>query len=558
MQRMNRTSRGSGIRASAAFTLTELMVAVGVLVVVIVAAAKIFSSASKVSAVAEANADLIQTATAIEQQIRADFSNLPKNTFMVIQQVEVNPAGSAQTTVDPSLGSAEIRADQIAFFTRGARTTTAYLGSQEGSQTGNGTGVAATWIPESAIARVYYGHGCMAPTLPVGFDPYSLQDSNASLVPWVSGGVEMQRFTDGAFVGTGNVTAAKASNWPLVRLATLLGSDGTTSNRFGSSAINASVSLFTSKAVRLGPLATTYPTAWSPLWTTGRVDFIKWQPDDVYSQMAYQANAQQVPQGLPFIQSNLGSVWALPSTRLRMIQTLANWAVPATSQNASNGAAQLYVTYPRVEKAPPSTAKLDQMLAAPILAANCSSFKVEWTWADGVGRSFGGYTDNTTPNGSEAIGMYVGAGAAQPWFGLDDPGARLANSAVRPVSNSANFLAGGGVPSTFALGSPLVVGTQSNSDLVCSVEGVINRGGDLGVKDRPVWRIPTEQGAKRVYQAVFGFNQDEPSNVNPSSGQRGPYTPLPSAVRITVRLHDALGRIEGGRVFQFIVDLPKR
>jgi len=69
MQRMNRTSPGSGIRASAAFTLTELMVAVGVLVVVIVAAAKIFSSASKVSAVAEANADLIQTAANFTEQL---------------------------------------------------------------------------------------------------------------------------------------------------------------------------------------------------------------------------------------------------------------------------------------------------------------------------------------------------------------------------------------------------------------------------------------------------------------------------------------------------------
>jgi hypothetical protein len=42
------------------------------------------------------------------------------------------------------------------------------------------------------------------------------------------------------------------------------------------------------------------------------------------------------------------------------------------------------------------------------------------------------------------------------------------------------------------------------------------------------------------------------------TGARGPYTPLPSALRITLRLHDPLGRIEGGRDFQFIVELPKR
>jgi len=551
MSRMTRS-----IRASAAFTLTELMVAVGVLVVVIVAAAKIFSSASKVSAVAEANADLIQTATAIEQQIRADFANLPKNTFMVIQQVEVNPVGFLQTTVDPSLGSAEIRADQIAFFTRGARTTTAYLDSQEAS---SNSGVATTWIPESAVARVYYGHGVLAPTLPVGVDPTVFQGNHdgAPLAPWISDTVETRRFSDGVF-GSGRITAAKASQWPLVRLATLMGTDGTLSSKYASGVTNASLSLFANERVRIGPISTAYPNSYAPSWLTGRVDFIKWQPDDVFSQMAYQPDAQQIPSALPYIRPNLSEVWSKPSTRLRMIQTLADWASPATAVNAANGAGVLYAAYPRVEKSPLSTAKLDQMLTAPVLAANCSSFKVEWTWADGVGRSFGGYSDNTVPSGNEPIGMYVASGASQPWFGLDDLGVGLDNSAVRPVSNSPNFLGGGGVPSTFAVGSPLVVASQNNSDLACSVEGPINRNGDQNVINRPAWRTGPEQESKRVYQAVFGFNQDNPTVTNPSAEQRGPYTPLPSAVRITVRLHDALGRIEGGRVFQFIVDLPKR
>jgi hypothetical protein len=57
---------------------------------------------------------------------------------------------------------------------------------------------------------------------------------------------------------------------------------------------------------------------------------------------------------------------------------------------------------------------------------------------------------------------------------------------------------------------------------------------------------------------VFGFNQTDPSVTAFSAGNRGPYTPLPSALRITVRLHDPLGRIEGGRDFQFIVELPRQ
>lgn len=562
----------SSIRRAAAFTLTELLIAVGVLVVVITAAAKIFSASSKVAAVAEANADLIQTATAIESQIRADFSNIPKNSFLVIQQVEVNAFGQAQNpVVDPSLGAAEIRADQIAFFTRGSRQTTQYTGSQESN---SNNGVATTWTAESAIARVYYGHGVTAPALPLGTGPFSYENSNASVVPWKGGRAELERWTDGAAQGVGNIPLTKASNWPLVRLSTLLASDGmpttfdaagaatnTTLPVYGAASVNASVSLFANRAIRLNPLATKYPNTYAPLWTSGRVDVVKWQPDDLYSQTAFQSDAQQAITGIPFIRQQLTSPWGGPSIRLRMIQTLANWAAPATSVGAGNGANELFVSYPRVEKAALSSAKADVMLTAPVLAPNCSSFKVEWTWGHGVGRSFSGAGAGNQPQGGEAIGMFIRTGTpvpAQPWFGLDPLGAgSVGASAVRPVSNGPNFLDNGSVGEWGAIGVPLVVG-NSQADLVCSVEGPINRNGDALVVNRPVWRCGADQDSKRVYQAVFGLNQDDASNVNPFSGQRGPYTPFPSAIRITVRLHDPLNRIEGGRDFQFIVDLPKR
>lgn len=557
-----------GVRRARAFTLTELLIAVGVLVVVITAAAKIFSAASKVAAVSEASADLIQTATAIESQIRADFANLPKNGFMVIQQVEVNPLGQAQNpVVDPALAAAEIRADQVAFFTRGVRQTTQYTGSQEAASS---NGIAQTWTPESAVARIYYGHGVTAPAIPLNTGPFSYENQNASIVPWKGGRAELERWPDGAAQGAGNIPLVKASNWPLVRLSTLMGTDGlpttvdgagnatnTSYPRFGAAQTNASVTLFTNRAVRLNPLATKYPNTYAPLWTSGRVDVVKWQPDDLYTQMVHQADAQQNLQSIPFIAPNLTAPWNAPSSRLRMIQTLANWAVPATSLNPGNGANALYVSYPRVEKAAPSAAKIDQMLTAPVLAPNCSSFKVEWTWADGVGRSFSGAGVGNTPAPADPVGMIVkGAQAgnpAQPWFGIPTTG-----STVRPVSNSPLFLNfnNGQLPANNewgAIGVPLVIDNGS-SGIVCSVEGPLNP----NEGNAPIWRCSGEQDSKRVYQAVFGFNQEDTSVLNPISGQRGPYTPLPSAIRITIRLHDPLGRIEGGREFQFIVDLPKR
>ena len=54
------------------------------------------------------------------------------------------------------------------------------------------------------------------------------------------------------------------------------------------------------------------------------------------------------------------------------------------------------------------------------------------------------------------------------------------------------------------------------------------------------------------------MNQSDAAVISPAATTRGPYTPLPSALRITMRLHDPLGRIEGGREFQFIVNLPQR
>ena len=544
------------LRARAAFTLTELLIAVGVLVVVIVASAQIFASASKVSAVAEANADLLQTAAAIESQVRADFENLPKNGFLVLQQVEVNPPGGT-TSPDPDLPTAEIRADQVAFFTRGVRTTTQYTGSQNVLAI---NGVAREWLPESAVARVYYGHGYLATTVPVGFGPTFYEDSNAPPVPWKSGRVETERWDTGQIGAAANIPPVKSSQWPLVRMATLMGTDGVINPRYANASVNASIRLFASRSVRLGPLSTAYPTVYDPLWTSGRVDICKWQPDDLFSQMAYQPAANQSVTGIPFLQPP-NAVWSLPSSRLRMIQTLAPWAVPATSVSPQNGGGQLYISYPRVEKAALGAAKSEQMLSAPILAANCSSFKVEWTWADGVGRDVGVNTGGPNPNANAGIGMFVGARATQPWFGLDVPSLPLGQNAVRPLSNFRNWRDDGAGDLWGTIGLPLVYGrggVNPTDDLVTSVEGIVNRSSDSTVENRPVWKTGVEQGSKRVYQAVFGFNQDDPSEVNPGAFGRGPYTPLPSALRITIRLHDPLGRIEGGREFQFIVDLPKR
>ena len=71
------------------FTLTELLVAVGVLIVVILATARIFGTVTKVTSAGEANADMLQTAQAIERQLRNDLARISTDGFFLIQGVEV-------------------------------------------------------------------------------------------------------------------------------------------------------------------------------------------------------------------------------------------------------------------------------------------------------------------------------------------------------------------------------------------------------------------------------------------------------------------------------------
>lgn len=571
MQRLGRRAR-----ALLAFTLIEILVAVGVLVIVIIAVAQIFSSASKVAAVSEANAEILQAANALEQQLRADLANLPDNGFMVIQQVEVGARGAPESgALDSSLAGQEIRADQIAFFTRGFRSTTQLIGSQESSFIPfNGVQIVTGWAPEAAVCRMYYGHGFTAPTVPVGLDAYSYLDKDAPVVPWIGGQVETQRWTDGAAQAAARVTASKPSNWPLVRMATMLSADGTTTRDYAGRANFSSLSLFTDRRIALGKLAANNPTAatYYPLWTSGRVDHVKWQPDDIFSQTAYQVNQQGFPVVLPFIfDDGSGALAQLsirkPSVRLRMLQTLAPWATPATRLVPANGDNALYVAYPRVEKVALGPDRSEVMLTAPVLAANCSSFKVEWTWESGKDS---GFLDNGFP-----LGMYVQPGSTstatgangrafrQPWFGLDDPSILVNDPefplAVRPASNSPRAVqSGNGVWNAqggqwgFCEPPLLYPDDPSAAEQIFSaIEGPL-------VGGAPIRQCHPDQGGKRVYQAVFGFNKRDPSIQAYVAPREGPYTPLPTAIRVTARLHDALGRIEGGREFQFVIDLPKR
>ena len=119
-----------------AFTVVELLIAVVVMLAVIIATSKIVNTASKVSSTGEANADVLQQGTVIEEQMRRDLERLCRDGYMAIQCVAVrndvnqviSPAANAPL-LNPQLdANAILRCDQIVFFTAGTETSARWAG----------------------------------------------------------------------------------------------------------------------------------------------------------------------------------------------------------------------------------------------------------------------------------------------------------------------------------------------------------------------------------------------------------------------------------------------
>ena len=130
-----------------AFTLVELLVSITVLLIILGAVARIFSTASKVSGLGEANADLQTTATAIERLVRSDIERINREGFLAIQCVAVRndvnrwiyqaPNDLTIPLLDPNRPVDEyLRCDQIVFFTDRQQPTAQYQAPGGAGNTG--------------------------------------------------------------------------------------------------------------------------------------------------------------------------------------------------------------------------------------------------------------------------------------------------------------------------------------------------------------------------------------------------------------------------------------
>ncbi len=493
------------------FTLTELMVAVIVLLVVIVATSKIFGTASKVTGLGQAGAAVLQEAATIERRIRADFDAISREGFLAIRCVAVRNSvnlAAGGPLLDPELPpGAWIRADQIVVITNGLQSVQGFRAAAGIQRKGQGM-----------TARIYYGHGFQVPQGPpaqpvsnlltdaidpvIDREPPGVGYLTNPLVPWYRGPfrnfqeVHFQKYvadtpldyTTGSTVDPVNVTQPPALQWLLARQAVTLVDDGGSPNVY---------------LTAPGGEGGVRSTAWigNDVIVNGRVD----------------ASAARLGPD----RSGLGEI------RFRVTDdgsgTMADW------YPVQRDAIGSLVFYPRAERHAPSMNRVDQALTNHTLASACSSFTVDWTYADGVGAA------NASFPGVRIVTP------EQPWFGIDPDNSR----GVRTFTDYVSDALPGSDPTA-------PVDPASIERFPPDLPDISKAGEEIrtyGPSD--VW----------VYEAFFGYNQARPLDLNGlpwGANTPSAYTPFPSAIRVTMTLHDPAGKLSTGRVVQMVFDLARR
>lgn len=514
------------------FTLTELMVAVAVLVVVIIATSKIFGTASQVAGVGQATASVIQEAAAIEAQLRSDLAHVTDEGFFAIRCVAVRNNVKQSTNpneplLNPNLPpTAWIRADQLVFFATSVESTQTFRITNYSSHKGEGT-----------ASRIYYGPAFQllygkpyVPSNAAGdqghaFDP----PPNVTMVPWQSGTITLFQtlYSTVAAAGSGNIFTTTATGgvisaeqpearrWLLVRQpVVLMNDDGSNSDS-------------NSKTVYLGDSQ------------TARSIFFNSGTNTTFGQTREIRNGR-----LDAAASQLSDIRRF----ITMVgSTYRPWAMltPLPGGSQRKIISDLAVYYPRAERKAPSMHRVDQALTNNVIGSACSSFIVDWTYRDGVGN-----LDQNNDGIIDHHGPTILLNQPQPWFGMPD------------LSNP---------PATFTLPDP------DRRTLPFSVWWEVPPADKSIFADPNIDKEPTDFAGNTPnsttpvikYEAFFGYNQDQPylnttlvppapdahiGDIRASVG----YTPFPSAIRVTMTLHDPGGKLEAGRQFQFVIDLPQR
>lgn len=232
----------------------------------------------------------------------------------------------------------------------------------------------------------------------------------------------------------------------------------------------------------------------------------------------------------------VGSVGGYSSQRDRIMRGC--FGVSATGTPATGIG---LLGWPRAERAVANVNRRTEMLTSPVLLANCSSFRVDWTWAPLAGRVLDGtgqilavtdravITNAATGSGVDVRGNNVATMRGFepwalpnrpvgpiPWFGYPDTGSGSGDGAVVPLM----FQQGGvalaqtvlnSVNSSTSMDPPTDIPNVHMGAVARSIEGYAS-----GAEGSQHPAIIAPFGADvpvRVYTAVFGFNATDAYSV---------------------------------------------
>jgi len=535
-----------------------------VLIVVIIGTSKIFSTASQITGIGAATTAVLRTGAVIERQMREDLARLSPEGFFVIHCVAVrnDVRGAGAPLLDPTKPLGHLfRADQLVFFANGVQSP---MGLRQGAginRDGQGT-----------ASRVYYGHAFQIPNaLPVktvnasrvdAYDPeipaigplagFSWANQ---IPPWYPDQTQsaMYDMTGTVFQDSHddppgdytlapytpdpyNIQQPPSAQWILARESLVMADDDT-----GATPTSKVVFLNNNRSLySIFPVGATVNTA----VRKGRVD-------------AVAENLNDIRRLITLVGTNP-----------------APWIGPAAG-TSQRGRIMRAMYYPRAEAHAPGMHRVDQALTNNALAIGCSSFRIDWTYdnpggdiLDANGNIVGGTGAALDANGNVQVdvsgdpfsGVRINPAIEHPWFGFTDASTNVYNY--------------GDPASSFVTSSNLILAmTIDPSNIETSLTGTLPNPTNAGYND---------------YWAVFGYNQTMPfldgsidpdtgSNFNgipsrtyygvgsgpfdpntPSNSQQIAFTPWPSAIRVTMTLTDPENKIEGGREFQFVIELPRR
>ncbi|TVQ62712.1 MAG: prepilin-type N-terminal cleavage/methylation domain-containing protein [Phycisphaerales bacterium] len=233
----NTNLRPPGTRARArrrAFTLTEVLVALGAVAVISVGIAAVFQAVGETITRGNRVSGFTNAATRFEQQIRADLGGVTRNGFLVIRHELIAPANKRfqdytpqELARLPALNEDDSnlrprRADELLFFANGRfRSSRLVPNPRMGA--------------ESNAAMIYYGHGVRYPNDLLNVTPNAENLPNLQhAIPQIAASVDAQQ--EPRLRLGGDVTEDRgergpnefAGDWTLLRHVTVLRNPGET------------------------------------------------------------------------------------------------------------------------------------------------------------------------------------------------------------------------------------------------------------------------------------------------------------------------------------------